>query len=364
MEERACWVALSAVEGLSARGTALLLETLGGAAAVWQAPPERLAAVPGLEPRERQALLEARRRIRPAELWRRVQALGLAVVTLADQAYPPLLRAIYDPPPVLYLQGRLPPPEALCVAVVGSRRATVYGKQVAEELGAALSEAGVWVVSGLARGVDGAAHRGALRGGGRTVAVLGCGLDVVYPPEHASLQEEVAARGAVVSEFPPGTPPHQLHFPARNRIISGLSRGVVVVEAAAKSGALITAELALDQGRDVFAVPGPVTSPLSRGTNRLLKEGARLVEEAADVLAEYGVDALLPAREGRGRRALNAGERRLLELLAATPLHLDQLAAETGLPAADLNAALLFLEVEGLVRRLPGHLFVAAGRER
>jgi DNA processing protein len=276
-------------------------------------------------------------------------------VTVVDDDYPALLREIFDPPAALFYRGKLAP-EEIAVAVVGTRRCSSYGRGVAENLGRELGEAGVTVVSGLARGVDTAAHRGALAGGGRTVAVLGTGLDVCYPRENIRLMEEIAVRGALVTEFPPGMPCQPWHFPVRNRIIAGLSRAVVVVEARERSGALITAEMALDQGREVMAVPGNITSLLSRGPNHLLKQGARPVTSLADVLEGIGLDALF-TDENRGRIALSPIETELVQMLSTEPLTQEAVIQRTRIPARDVLAGLVYLELKGLVRSLPGGLY-------
>lgn len=307
-------------------------------------------------------------------------ARGIGAVARGDSGYPVLLDRIPDPPPVLWVRGRLGAGEP-AVAVVGSRSASPHGLDVAFRLGRDLARAGLTVASGLARGIDGQAHRGALRAGGRTVAVLGCGADVAYPPEHAALMADVAGAGAVVSEFAPGVPPRGWHFPRRNRIISGLSLGVIVVEASGRSGSLITARCALEQNRSVMAVPGTVLSGRNRGAHRLLRDGAPIVEDARDVLealrADWasgierlglepgpGCDAVLagacgpgprdPARQGRGSPVLT-------RMSAGESYSLEELAALTGLDTARLLEELARLEVEGALVRAGGGRFVKAG---
>jgi DNA processing protein len=282
---------------------------------------------------------------------------GARVITFVAPEYPKALLEIPDPPPYLYVKGKLCGSET-SIAVVGSRRASSYGMLVTAKLATALAGSGVTVVSGLARGVDTAAHRGALSGGGRSIGVLGCGIDVVYPPENRKLFEEMADKGAIVSEFPMGTLPLAENFPRRNRIISGISRGVLVVEATENSGSLITARFALDQGRDVFAIPGNINSSASRGTNRLIKEGAKLVEDVEDILEE------LPERSGRAFPAemgrdfgLAPREAALYTLLADAPLHIDELIGKCGLTVSEVSATLLRLELKGAVMQLPGKVF-------
>lgn len=276
---------------------------------------------------------------------------GLGCLSLASPAYPPLLRHVHHPPQVLFVRGR---PEALpprCVAIVGSRKASPYGRNVAELLAGELAQAGIGIVSGAARGIDTAAHRGCLRQQGYTAAILGCGIDVAYPPENRPLlQEIVAAGGCVLSEYAPGTPPRAGQFPARNRIIAGMTAAVVVVEAAERSGALITAELALDEGRDVLAVPGSIFADGSPGPHRLLRQGAALVASGADVLRECGWDAACTALETACLETEE--EKKAWNLLSCDGLrHIDELAAAGDLSWEQLQYALLCLELKGLVRK-------------
>lgn len=303
----------------------------------------------------------------------RAQARAL---TRDDAEYPAHLRALPDAPDTLHVRGALEERDALAIAVVGSRRATPYGLEVAETLAADLAARGATIVSGLARGIDTAAHRGALRVGGRTVAVLGSGVDVVYPPENARLAEEIVARGAVLSQFAPGTPPLPHHFPTRNAVIAGLSLAVVVVEAAERSGSLITARLAAELGREVLAVPGRVTAAESRGANRLIQDGAALAlgwEDVAAVLPERWkacldsrerVEPDAPAGSGRGDAGgpVGAASRRVLALLGEDPVEIDHVIERSGLAAGPVSAALLDLELTGRVRQIEGKRFVRVGR--
>jgi DNA processing protein len=297
-------------------------------------------------------------------------------LTRGDAEYPALLLAVPTAPATLHVRGSLVEGDALAVAVVGSRRATPYGLEVAETLAADLAARGVTIVSGLARGIDTAAHRGALRVGGRSIAVLGSGVDVVYPPENARLAEEIVARGALVSQFAPGTPPLPHHFPTRNAVIAGLSLAVVVVEAAERSGSLITARLAAELGREVLATPGRVTASESRGANRLIQDGAALALGWEDVVAALPErwKACVDTRErmeatgahgaaaasGAGRPS--AATRRVLALLGEDPLEIDHVIERSGLGAGPVSAALLDLELEGRVRQIEGKRFVRVGR--
>ncbi|NLW07436.1 MAG: DNA-protecting protein DprA [Clostridia bacterium] len=361
MTEKAFWVALQQTPGLGTRRILRLLKIFGSAAAVWQAPEKDLLALQGLG-NAAACLLEWRRQAVPEKLLDALAAADIGVVTLVEDAYPAELKRIYDPPPVLYWRGSCLPQEGLKIAIVGTRRATAYGLKVARSLACDLARAGVGVVSGVARGIDASAHRGAIEGGGLTWGVLGCGVDIIYPREHRELYQQIMKQGAIISEFPPGTPPDAGHFPARNRIISGLTNGTLVVEAAARSGALITANLALEQDRDVFAVPGPITSRYSQGSNSLIKEGARVVTGVEDILAEYENIKprlwTLSRQEERAEIVLTPAEKKVLECLSIEPTHIDNIMTAAGLQPGDINRALLQLEMANLIRRLPGGFYL------
>lgn len=355
MSDLPYWLALARISVLGARRIMRLLHLAGSAEKAFTLDADRLIAA-GMPPKAAAVFIEERAKIDPEQEWRQCRDLGIEVVRITDDGYPSLLREIYDPPALLFYRGELPQAEDMAVAVVGSRKASAYGMAAAEKISAGLAAAGVVVVSGMARGIDTCAHLGALTGGGRTLAVLGSGLDVCYPPENRKLYARIVQNGAVLSEFPPGTPPKPAHFPLRNRIISGLSRAVVVVEAAAKSGALITADCALEQGREVFAVPGSVNSSMSKGCHRLLKEGAALAEDAGDILQGLG---LAPAAAGEEVPAGAEGpEAAVLTALECEPVHFDSLASLTGMSAAELHAFLVRLELEGKIKKLPGNFFL------
>lgn len=338
-----------------------LLETFHTPEAVFQASTEALQRVEGMRPKTAEGIARFSDHRGVEQELDRVEQQGLTLVPLNDGRYPRLLKTIYDPPPFLYVKGDLQEKDERGLALVGSRSASSYGKEMTARLARALAEQGFTVVSGLARGIDTAAHQGALRGGGRTIAVLGSGLDVIYPWENAPLAEAIAAQGAVISELPLGTLPEAPHFPARNRIISGLSLGTVIVEASFRSGSLITARLALEQGREVFAVPGNVDSPWSRGANRLIKEGAKLVMSAGDILEELLPQYQTPVREAPRADAAACGlspeGTRLLGLLESNPLHIDALIRQSGLPSAQVSSLLLDLELKGLAQQLSGKMF-------
>jgi DNA processing protein len=361
--ERTLTIALNTLPRLRAAIACDAFARFGSAAGILAAPAGELTGLRGVGPILAGAVrgLDAERVGEEEE--RRARALGIAILTLDDQDYPERLRLIPDPPRVLYRLGALLPQDGAGIAVIGARAATAYGRTVAERLGRDLAAAGVTVVSGLARGIDGCAHRGALAGGGRTVAVLGTGLDRVYPPEHERLAAAVAASGALLSEFPLGSEPEPWHFPLRNRVISGLARGVVVVEAAARSGALGTADMALEQGREVFAIPGPITSPTSAGTNRLIRQGAGLVEGARDVIESFpDLAARLSAADAEpaALAGLSDPERRLLRAIGSAPLPIDDIIRVSPAPAAATAALLTALELKGLVRQHPGKIFARA----
>ncbi|MDR7480997.1 MAG: DNA-processing protein DprA [Armatimonadota bacterium] len=350
------YVGLSLLPGIGPRTIKQWVEQVGRARAVWERLPQMVRTRAG-----RDDLIIAWRAAHPGRVVARARRCRQQVVVPGHPAYPERLWQLADPPPVLFVRGALDARPA--VAVVGARRASPYGLQAAARLARDLAAAGVAVVSGLARGIDGAAHRGALDGGGRTVAVLGSAVDVIYPPEHVPLAEAIAARGALVSEFPPGTPPQPGHFPRRNRLISGLCLAVVIVEGAEDSGALVTVDYALAQGRDVFAVPGSIFSPVSRAPLALLRDGAKMATSADDILQELQVPAVPPVDAAPGGAAGSSdGGRptdRLLAALAGGPATLDALVASTGLTAAEVAAAITLLEVQGRVVLHPGQLVAA-----
>lgn len=361
-------LALALVPGLGPKLTRAVLDHFGSAAAVLAASAAQLEAVPMVGATLARRFAEAFRIVNVEAEWAKIAAHGVRVALAGDEEYPARLTAIPDPPALLYLRGELTAADANAVAIVGSRACTAYGQRVAERIAAGLAAAGWTVVSGLARGIDGAAHRGALAAGGRTVAVLAGGLSSIYPPEHADLAERVAGQGALVTETPMTVDPQPGMFPARNRIISGLCRAVVVVEANARSGALITATHAAEQGREVFAVPGNADSPASAGCLELIRKGARLVRSADDVLEDLrGIAPPDPPPMKRPRAEspppptgpppnLDPVQQRVWDALGS-PRHADELSRELGLPAGELAVVLMKLEVKRAVRRLPGNQY-------
>jgi DNA processing protein len=357
------WIALNLVPGIGSVAYRNLLSAFQDPRQVFRASRRELEAVEGLGPKLVEAIREFPLERRLKNELNRMEKYAVSIIGCRDPEYPRKLVAIYDPPPILYVRGTLEAGDDLAVAIVGSRMATRHGKIFSEQLARDLAVRGVTVVSGMARGIDSAAHRGALLGRGRTIAVLGCGVDVPYPRENRDLMREIVSRGAVISEFPMGTEPLAGNFPRRNRIISGLATGVVVVEATRQSGSLITANFALEQGREVFAVPGSVSLPNSQGTNRLLKQGAKLVERVQDVLEE-----ILPqwqssneadrTGEDRLRPALSDEERLIYDLLGVEPVHIDRLIMQTNWEASRVSRILLNLELAGMISQLAGKQFV------
>jgi DNA processing protein len=347
------WLAFNRVKGIGPARFALLLGAFGSARAAWEAGAAAWRAA-GLDERTTAALARQHARITPAAELERLARLRVTALTLTNPTYPTLLREIALPPPVLYLRGQLSPADDWSIAIVGTRRASAYGRQMTERLAGELAAQQITIVSGLARGIDTYAHTAALEAGGRTIAVLGCGPDLVYPPENARLAARIIESGAILTEFAPGTQPEAGNFPARNRLISGLSLAVLVTEAPAESGALITTRFAAEQGRDVLAVPGNATARGSYGANKLIQDGARLVLETADVLAELNLHLVPQQLELRAALPENDTEARLLDLLAASgdPLHADELCRASGLPIAEVSGTLVMLELKGLVRQL------------
>ena len=351
MSDKKYWLGFSLVPAIGPKRLAHLYNCFGDLAAAWQASESQLRQC-GLEHEPLSNLLRVRQQLDLDAELEKVRKCGAWLLTAADADYPASLRDITDAPPVLYGRGALVPEDALALAVVGTRKATTYGRDAAHELSKQLALNGVTIVSGLAHGIDTAAHRGALAAGGRTIAVLGSGVDQVYPRDNFDLAREITHHGALISEFPIGTRPEARNFPRRNRVISGLSLGILVIEAPEASGALITATIAAEQGREVFAVPGNIFNLSSRGTNRLIQDGAKLVMRVEDVLEELSiVQENVRVQQTAERIApANETEARLLELLNADPMHVDELARSCGLPIALVTSTLTILSLKGLAR--------------
>jgi DNA processing protein len=354
----AAWLRLTLTPGIGGETQRKLLSAFGPPANLFGASVSTLASVIPARIAEHLLGHDALTEIEAALVWKNEP--GNIILTLEDSAYPQRLLDTPDPPSVLYAKGRMELLNQPALAVVGSRNATPQGESNAEAFAAALADAGLTIVSGLALGIDAAAHRGGLRGKGSTIAVIGTGIDRVYPARNQSLARDIAEHGAIVSEFPLGTPALRENFPRRNRIISGLARGCLVVEAAERSGSLITARLAGEQGRDVFAIPGSIHSPLSKGCHKLIKQGAKLVDDARDILDELGL-ATAADKTAAAAPAITAETARLLDSIGFDPCDMDTLASRSGLTAERLYAILLQMELDGRIASLPGGRFQRIG---
>ncbi|MBN1314978.1 MAG: DNA-processing protein DprA [Anaerolineales bacterium] len=356
-DELPYWVGLNLVRGIGPAKFRALLDYFGSAQNAWQAELSELSQV-GLDRRTLDSFVQTRSNLNPQQDVEKTLLDNISIHTWDDDDYPRYLKEIPDPPPVLYVKGDLQTRDEWSVAVVGTRRATSYGKHVTRQLVQELVRNGATIVSGLARGIDSIAHQAALDAGGRTLAVLGSGIRKIYPPEHRRLAERVAESGAIISDFSPDTPPEAGNFPRRNRIISGLSLGVLVIEAGNKSGALITANYALDQGRDVFAVPGNISSRMSYGTNRLIQQGAKMVISASDILEELNMTMV--AEQVATQLSLPASheEAQLLKLLSDAPCHVDELSRHAAMPVSMVTSTLTMMELKGMVRQVESMSFV------
>ncbi len=364
MDQLHDWLELSLVPGVGPKTFFRLVRHFKTPAAVLRASDSDLRQIPEVHAAVIRAIKAGCKRELEQTL-KLIRKHNVTVITIDDPAYPSRLADIPEPPPLLYVKGVLVHSDANAISVVGTRRATHYGKRIAEKLAGDLARMGVTVVSGLAYGIDAAAHKGALNAGGRTIAVFGCGVDVVYPRPHSKLYEQIVRSGAVVSEFPMGAQPDPRFFPMRNRIVSGLSLGTLVVESPRKSGALITTKHALDQGREVFAVPGNIDSPYNEGCHKLIKDGAKLVENVYDIVDEvrFNLVGIGPDREsepetsGRPDVPMSEDEKKVFNLLSMVPTHIDDIGHACNLSASQTAGALMTLEIKGLAQQLPGKLF-------
>ena len=329
----------------------------------WKATPAELKNA-GLDSGSIKAISQWQPRISLEAEIEKLARYGVKALGWNDPDYPPRLKEIYDYPPLIYVRGSLLPEDEWCLAVVGTRRATVYGKQVAEEITTDLAQSNITIVSGLAKGIDTVAHQSALTAGGRSIAILACGLDIVYPGENANLARSILQQGALISEYPLGTKPRAENFPRRNRILSGLSLGTLVVEAGESSGALITAHLALEQNREVFAVPGSILAPTSRGTNRLIQEGAKLVRDYTDILEELNLTAVAHQLEMKEIIPSSDAESLLLKQLGAEPIHIDEVCRSSNLPMPTVSSTLTVMELKGIVKQVGPMNYVLAREAR
>ena len=353
------WLGFNLVKGIGPAKLQALIAYFGDLSDAWRATESQLKKI-GFDQRTITSFRDTRSGLDLDRLLAQIQSSGITLITWDSPEYPTYLREIPNSPPLLYMVGRLQEIDQFAVAVVGTRRMTTYGRQVTRDIVTGLVSNGVTIVSGLARGIDGVAHQAALDMGGRTIAVLGSGLDCVYPAEHRPLARRIAQsdQGAVISEFGLGVQPEAKNFPPRNRIISGLSLGVVVIEAGERSGASITAKFAVEQGRDVFAVPGNINSPASKGTNRLIQNGAKLVATADDILEELNLAMVLEHSAVQLALPETPEEAALFEYLSAQPIHVDELSQSTGLPSNVVSSTLTLMELKGMVRQVGGMNYV------
>ncbi len=368
LETKKYWIALNMVPGVGAKTYRKLLNIFQSPKRVFSASLSAIKSIPGIHEKTARNILNFGFPDHVQQELEDIITHQVQIATWDDLNYPEHLKKIFDPPPVLYVKGNPLKQHELMIAVVGSRRATTYGRTIAEKLSGEFALKGITVVSGMARGIDSAAHVGSLKAGGRTIAVLGCGINVIYPPENKRLYHEILEKGTVLSEFPMHAKPDRGNFPARNRIISGMTLGAVIVEAGIRSGALITADMALEQGRDVFAVPGNITSPGSHGTNRLIKQGAALIDHADDVLNALSLEI---SREIQGMQkeftftapppplpALTENEQHIFAFISTQPIHIDEITIRSQLPSGLVSATLMTLEMKNIIRQLSGKMFV------
>ena len=352
-DQKKYWIGFNLVRGIGSVRFQQIRTFFGDLSTAWQAPPEAFQQA-GLPERARVNFLKLRQEIDLDQVLDSILEKNVTVLTFLDHDYPDLLREIDQAPPVIYLKGALTPTDAFSVAVVGTRKVSDYGQQVTRDTCTYLAARGLTIVSGLARGVDALAHQHALKAGGRTIAVLGSGVDVIYPPEHRKLASAIVENGALISDYPLGTQPEGVNFPPRNRIISGLSLATVVIEAGERSGALITADFALEQGREVFAVPGNVLSPVSRGTNRLIQNGAYAMISPQDVFDVLNLDQIDAKKDARRLLPTDDIEARILQVIDYQPKHIDEICNETDLAIEKVSAALTLMELKGMLQHVGG----------
>ncbi len=363
MDSHVYWVGFSLVKGIGSVRMQALEDFYGDLERAWNASYDSLLET-GIPAKLCERIVQLRKQVDLEKYWNKIISQGIKVITRDDDLYPRLLREINQPPPVLYVRGELSLDDEWAVAIVGTRKLTHYGRQAAEEFSRQLADHHITVVSGLARGIDAVAHKAAIEAGGRSIAVLGSGVDRIYPPEHTALAEKIMNHGAIISDYAPGTSPESSNFPPRNRIISGLSRAVVVIEAGEKSGALITAEFASDQGRDVYALPGQIFSLQSKGTNRLIQNGAKPILEIRDLLIDLQVELIQEHKQMRMTYPLDTFEQKILSLLSDQPLHVDEITQLSEMPVSQVSACLSMLELKGVSRQVGGMKYVAIKEER
>jgi len=347
---------LTSIEGISTRKIFNIIDYFGSVQNAWNGNFQDFCSIKGISSSIANRIIERKNEKKLLEEIRQIELKGINIITIDSEKYPERLRNIYDPPLVIYYKGKLHSYTGY-VGVVGARKCTQYGRAAARNISQLLSKYDICIVSGLARGIDTAAHMGALDERGVTYAVLGCGLDIVYPPENKKLFQEIERKGAIISEYPPGTKPYPGNFPARNRIISGLCDGIVVVEAGEKSGALITANFALEQGREVFAVPGSIYCDTSKGTNSLIKDGAKMVTDIEDILVELHINP----KENNVRKTTDTfseAEKKLMNIISNSPVTIEELFQKSALKVSEINSLLTTMELRGIIKVLPGKYIV------
>ena len=352
------WIGFNLVKGIGPVRLEKLLQYFGDIQTAWEARSYQIQAA-GLNETLLQRMIDIRNRVSLDVLEQEINSQGIKVLTWDDPEYPDRLRQITQSPFVLYIKGEIDTDDIWSVAIIGTRRYSAYGQQVAENLSHTLAHNGITIISGLARGIDGIAHKAALAAGGRTIAVLGSGLDKLYPPEHRDLANLISKQGALISDYPLGTPPDGSNFPPRNRIISGLSKCIIVIEAGEKSGALITATYAAEQGKEVFSVPGKITSPMSRGTNLLIKQGAHPLLDPQDVLDMLNMTLVAEQRVIRKGLPEDPKEAVLYQTVGDEPLHVDEISSLVNMPIEEVTSTLALMELKGMVRKTFGMKYMA-----
>ena len=357
------WLSLRMIKGVGNSTFLSLMEIFGSPEKVFEANKKELIDA-GIKEDLAHRITERDFLSDPEEELNKVNKIGARIITFHDKEYPELLREIDYPPVLLYAMGKRIPEDQFCISIVGSRNPTQYGIRMAQDFSYRLARMGFGIVSGMARGIDTCAHKGALKAGGYTIAVLGTGIDWIYPKENKGLFQNIREHGTIITEFPMGSPPEAKNFPLRNRIISGISKGVLVVEAAKRSGSLITASFALNQGREVFAIPGSVESLRSKGTHYLIKQGAKLVEDVYDIIEEFGIDweEKEIGQQKKEHIRLDSREKRIYECLSEYPVSVDEIIRKTDMDASEVLSNLLKMELKGIVTQLPGKMFVIGGK--
>ncbi len=352
------WVAFSYIEGIGPKKIELLHNNFANMRDAWQAPTNDFIRI-GLNSKDIKAISEAKNKLNPGKLYEHIQKSDIKIVTLESEEYPLLLKEIYSPPPILYYKGTLPNNSNFSLAVVGTRKTSIYGRQATLDLVSVLAKTGLIIVSGLALGIDTLAHQATLKHGGNTIAILGCGLDKIYPASNHQLAKNIVLNGGcLISEYPPGTEPLKQHFPARNRIIAGITKGVLVIEGSHKSGALITAKFSLEYNREVMAIPGSIFNINAEGTNYLLKNGAHLISSAEDVLNVLDLQFIQNYKETQQVLPQNSEEKILFKIIIKSPIHIDEIIQQCTLPISTINATLTIMEMKGMIKNLGGGNYI------